>query len=57
VSRHIAEATKNVGTFGEGMGSLAAEIRTVREGVAGADSAGKRRSPIEVVLQGLTNRR
>jgi hypothetical protein len=55
VSKNLAEASKNVGSFGEGMASLAAEVRRVREGVAGGD-AGKRRSPIEVVLQGLTKR-
>ena len=56
VSKNLAEAAKNVGSFGEGMGSLAAEVRKVREGVAGGD-AERRRSPIEVVLQGLTRRR
>jgi hypothetical protein len=56
VSENLAEAAKNVGSFGEGMGSLAVEVRKVREGFAGGD-AEKRRSPIEVVLQGLTKRR
>jgi hypothetical protein len=56
VSKNLADAAKNIGSFGEGMGSLAAEVRKVREGVAGGD-AEKRRSPIEVVLQGLTRRR
>ena len=56
VSKNLAEAAKNVGSFGENMGSLAAEVRRVREGVAAGD-AEKRRSPIEVVLQGLTRRR
>ncbi len=55
VSRNLADAAKSVGGFGEGMGSLAAEIRRVREGVADAGEA--RRSPIEVVLQSLTRRR
>jgi hypothetical protein len=55
VSRNLADAAKSVGDFGEGMGSLAAEIRRVREGVADAGEA--RRSPIEVVLQSLTRRR
>jgi hypothetical protein len=63
VSKSLAEATKNVRSFGEGMESLAGEVRKVREGFvqAGATSAGgnadNRRSPIEVVLQGLTRRR
>ena len=55
VSRNLAQAAENVGSFGEGMGSLAAEIRRVREGVALAGE--HKRSPIEVVLQGLTRRR
>jgi hypothetical protein len=63
VSKSLAEATKNVRSFGEGMESLAGEVRKVREGFvqAGAANAGgnaeSRRSPIEVVLQGLTRRR
>ena len=57
VSKNLADAAKNVGSFGEGMGSLAAEVRKVREGVAAGRDAEKRRSPIEVVLQGLTRRR
>ena len=56
VSKHLAEATKNVGRLGEGMGSLAAEVRRVREGVASGNGSTSR-SPIEVVLQGLTRRR
>jgi hypothetical protein len=55
VSKNLAEAAKNVGSFGEGMGSLAAEVRRVREGFAMAGEP--KRSPIEVVLQGLTRRR
>ena len=55
VSKNLVEASKNVGSFGEGMGSLAAELRRVREGVATAGET--KRSPIEVVLQGLTTRR
>jgi hypothetical protein len=47
VSKNLAEAAKNVGSFGEGMGSLAAEVRRVREGVAMARET--KRSPIEVV--------
>lgn len=56
VSKNLADAAKNVGSFGEGMGSLAGEVRKVREGLTQGD-AEKRRSPIEVVLQGLTRRR
>jgi hypothetical protein len=56
VTKNLAEATKNVGSFGEGMGSLAAEVRRVREGMAESGDDNQR-SPIEVVLQGLTSRR
>lgn len=55
VGKNLAEAAENVGRFGEGIGSLAAEVRRVREGVAMAGEL--KRSPIEVVLQGLTRRR
>ena len=55
VSKNLAEAAKNVGSFGEGMGSLAAEVRRLREGFVMAGEP--KRSPVEVVLQGLTRRR
>jgi hypothetical protein len=51
VSKNLAEATKNVGSLGEGMSSLAAELHKVQ----GGNGEGGR-SPIEVVLQGLTRR-
>lgn len=58
VSKNLANAAKNVESFGEGMGSLAAEVRRVRHGLAAADGDTQRHpSPIEVVLQGLTRRR
>jgi hypothetical protein len=52
-SESLADAAKEIGTFGERVGELANEIRVVREGVADRHS----RSPIEVVLEGLTTRR
>ena len=55
VSKNLAEVAKEVGSFGEGMGSLAAEVRRVREGIATAGEP--KRSPVEVLLQGLTRRR
>jgi hypothetical protein len=55
VTKNLADAAKNVGSFGEGMGSLAAEVRKVREGVAEEGAQGGR-SPIEVVLRALTSR-
>jgi hypothetical protein len=52
-SESLADAAKDIGAFGERVGELANEIRVVREGVADRHS----RSPIEVVLEGLTARR
>lgn len=51
-SHDLAKAAKEVGQFGMDVGQLASELRKNREAANGA----KRRSPIEVVLQGLTNR-
>jgi hypothetical protein len=51
-SGDLAKAAKEVGQFGVDVGQLASELRRNREAANGA----KRRSPIEVVLQGLTNR-
>jgi hypothetical protein len=52
-SSDLASAAKDMGTLGAQMGQLASELRKNREE---ADRS-KRRSPIEVVLQGLTSRR
>jgi len=51
-SRDVARAAKEVGNFSAQMGQLASELQHAREG-----ANGKHRSPIEVVLQGLTSRR
>jgi hypothetical protein len=51
-SHDLAKAAKEVGQFGVDIGQLASELRRNREVADGA----KRRSPIEVVLQGLTSR-
>jgi translation initiation factor 1 (eIF-1/SUI1) len=51
-SHDLAKAAKEVGRFGVDVGQLASELRKNREAAGGA----KRRSPVEVVLQGLTNR-
>ena len=53
-SHDLAKAAKEVGQFGVDVGQLAAELRKNRE-MASANGT-KRRSPIEVVLQGLTSR-
>ena len=56
VGKRLGEVAKSVGSLSEGVGSFAAEVRRVREGLAVAGE-GRSRSPIEVVLQGLTSRR
>ncbi len=52
--RDLAKAAKEVGNFGAQMGELAIELQRARESAA---ANGQHRSPIEVVLQGLTARR
>jgi hypothetical protein len=49
-SHDLAKAAKEVGQFGVDVGQLASELRRNREQANGT------RSPIEVVLQGLTSR-
>lgn len=51
-SHDLAQAAKGVGRFGIEVGELASELRRNRE-----ETGARRRSPIEVVLQGLTTRR
>lgn len=51
-NRHnLAKAAKGVGTLGTQMGRLASELHQARE-----SGNGKHRSPVEVVLEGLTAR-
>jgi hypothetical protein len=52
-SKDFARAAKEVGAFGAQMGHLASELQRTREQANGA----RRRSPVEVVLEGLTARR
>jgi hypothetical protein len=54
-SGDVAKAAKEVGNFSAQVGALATELQRARESANGADA--KHRSPIEVVLQGLTARR
>jgi hypothetical protein len=51
-SKDLANAAKEVGNFGAQMGRLASELKETREA-----TNGKHRSPVEVVLDGLTSRR
>ncbi|HSJ18417.1 MAG TPA: hypothetical protein VK920_10015 [Solirubrobacterales bacterium] len=52
-SKGLLKATENVGKASERVGRLSEEVRRVREGI---EAGGKRRSPIEVLLDGLTHR-
>jgi hypothetical protein len=52
-SKGLLRASENVGKASERVGHLSEEVRRVREGI---EAGGKRRSPIEVVLDGLTRR-
>ncbi len=51
-SKDLASAAKDVGTFGAQLGHLANELQHARE-----SGNGTHRSPLEVVLEGLTARR
>lgn len=51
-SQDLARAARDVGQFGMDVGQLAGELRKNREVANGA----KHRSPVEVVLDGLTHR-
>lgn len=51
-SKDLASAAKDVGSFGAQLGHLANELQQARE-----SGNGKHRSPLEVVLEGLTARR
>lgn len=52
-SADVAKAAKEVGSFGAQLGHLANELQQARESTNG----GTHRSPLEVVLEGLTARR
>jgi len=54
-SRDVARAAKEVGSFSQNVSELATELRRARE--EGGNGGGKHRSPVEVVLDGLTARR
>lgn len=54
-SRDVAKAAKEVGAFSQQVGELATELRHVREETG--NGGNKHRSPVEVVLDGLTARR
>jgi hypothetical protein len=53
-TRDLARAAKEVGAFGAQVGHLASELQHTRES---ANGGSQHRSPLEVVLEGLTARR
>jgi len=53
-TRDVMKAAGQVGNAGRQMAELASEVRMAREQMTGN---GRRRSPVEVVLDGLTSRR
>jgi hypothetical protein len=53
-TKDLATAARQAGKLGQQVSELTSEVRHTREAI---DSGGKRRSPIEVVLEGLTARR
>jgi hypothetical protein len=52
-TKNLADAAREAGNFGRQMGELTSEVRETRQAMDNA----KGRSPIEVVLHGLTSRR
>jgi hypothetical protein len=52
-TRNLAASAKHVGSFGEQLAELTTEVKRTRERLQDDTS----RSPIEVVLEGLTHRR
>jgi hypothetical protein len=53
-TKDLATAARQAGKLGQQVSELTSEVRHTREAI---DSGAKRRSPIEVVLEGLTARR
>jgi hypothetical protein len=53
-TKDLATAAKHAGKLGQQVSELTTEMRYTREAI---DNGRKRRSPIEVLLEGLTARR
>jgi hypothetical protein len=53
VSKDLLKAANEVGSAGRHVGQLVSEVQRVRTEL----DSGKRRSPLEIVLEGLTSRR
>ena len=52
-SQDLSKAAKEVGNFGDRLGDLTTELRSLRNGLAD----GPQNSPLEILLKGLTARR
>lgn len=52
-SKDLSKAAKRVGSFGDQVGDLTAELRSFRRGA----QDGNANSPLEILLKGLTDRR
>jgi hypothetical protein len=53
VAKDVVKAAGQMGNAGRQMAELATEVRLARQQL----DSGRRRSPVEVVLEGLTSRR
>jgi hypothetical protein len=53
-AKNLADAAKNLGTFAERTGQVAEQVRVVSEAIG--ENSARPKSPIEVVLDGLTSR-
>jgi hypothetical protein len=56
-AKGLGEAAKNIGVLAERTGKVAQQVRIASEAIGEGSAPRKARSPIEVVLEGLTSRR
>jgi hypothetical protein len=56
-TKGLGEAAKSIGVLAERTGKVAQQVRVASEAIDQGSAPRKSRSPIEVVLEGLTNRR
>ena len=56
-TKGLGEAAKNIGMLAERTGKVAQQVRVASEAIGEGGAPRKSRSPIEVVLEGLTSRR
>jgi hypothetical protein len=56
-TKGLGEAAKNIGMLAERTGKVARQVRVASEAIGEGGAPRKSRSPIEVVLEGLTSRR